>query len=222
MSLDARIATTVKGMLDPPPGERPDWQHVLDAAERRRGIQRGVAIAALMTAVAACAGTAVAVRIAVFGSSSAMGTEVARSGALVLRADIGTCGGALYVYDAGTFLGSESGMPVRGLPDCEHPPARKHSVGWMYGAAGRTSYLAGVTSAGVVRLGAVLDDGTRLAPALHRAPASMKTRLRYFLVRLERLTPPRGAVASLTTYDARGHVIERWRLPRLSLPRRSR
>jgi hypothetical protein len=222
MSVDALIATTVKDMLDPPPGERPDWQRVLDAAGRRRGVRRGVVVAALVTAVAACAGTAVAVRITVFGSSAAMGTEVARSGALVLRADIGKCGGALYVYDAGGFLGSESGMAVRGLPDCEHPPARKHSVGWMYGAARRTGYLAGVTSADVARLSAVLDDGTRLAPALHRAPASMKTRLRYFLVRLERLMRPPGAVASLTTYDARGHVIERWRLPRPSLPRRSR
>jgi hypothetical protein len=221
MNDDAAIAAALERMLAPPIDQQPEWERVLRDARMVRIARRGFLVAVSAAAVAISAGTAVAVRLTVFGGSPQMGTRVAASGDLVLRADIGTCGGALYVYERGRFLGSASGMAVRGLHDCEHPPARKHSVGWLYGSTSRDSFLAGVTSPGVARLAVTLATGRRmLSPVLHRAPASMRTRLRYFLGQLDGVRERRFPIAAFTTYDADGHVIEHWRVPRPRLPGR--
>jgi hypothetical protein len=221
MNDDAVIAAELERMLAPPADQQPEWERVLRDARIGRFARRGFLVAVVAAAVAVSAGTAVAVRLTVFGGSPAMGTRVASSGDLVLRADIGTCGGALYVYEQGRFLGSASGMAVRGLPDCEHPPARKHSVGWMFGSTARASFLAGVTSAEVARLTVTLATGGRmLSPVLRRAPSSMRTRLRYFLGQLGGVRSRRFPIAAFTTYAADGHVIEHWRVPSPRLPKR--
>jgi len=198
---------------------------------------RNVALAALILAALAAAGTAFAISAGLRdfdgffemfdeGSNDSSIPRLVGDRAVITRGDdwafVGwksTRGLCTSVVVGDTEGATTCGLPVLGAPQTS---GRQHFVaGGMYQQRPEDDvWVQGVASANVSRVDIELTDGRRLQAPLYDAPAALGLNLKFFLVRTRPrdggATPvgiPTSPVGAIAAYDDRGQLLERSRVP---------
>lgn len=200
-------------------------------------IARNVALAALILAALAAAGTAFAISAGLRdfdsffgmfdeGSNDPSVPRLVGDRAVITSGDdwafVGwksTRGLCTSVVVGDTEGATTCGLPVFGAPQTS---GRHHFVaGGMYQQRPEDDvWVQGVASAKVSRVDIERTDGRRLQAPLYDAPAALGLNLKFFLVRTRPrdggATPvgiPASPVAAIAAYDHRGQLLERSRVP---------